>query len=52
VSRPTTCSRRWRPCGRDGYRVEIVTGDRDAMQLVDDDVTVLYTLKGISEVGR
>jgi DNA polymerase-1 len=35
----------------DGYRVEIVTGDRDAMQLVDDDITVLYTLKGISEVG-
>lgn len=34
-----------------GYRVEIVTGDRDAMQLVDDDITVLYTLKGISEVG-
>jgi len=37
---------------RDGYRVEIVTGDRDAMQLVDDDVTVLYTLKGISEVAE
>jgi DNA polymerase-1 len=36
----------------DGYRVEIVTGDRDAMQLVDDDVTVLYTLKGISEVAE
>jgi DNA polymerase-1 len=34
-----------------GHRVEIVTGDRDAMQLVDDDVTVLYTLRGISEVG-
>ena len=37
---------------RDGYRVEIVTGDRDAMQLVDEDVTVLYTLKGISEVAE
>lgn len=36
----------------DGYRVEIVTGDRDAMQLVDTDITVLYTLKGISEVGE
>ena len=36
----------------DGYRVEIVTGDRDAMQLVDEDVTVLYTLKGISEVAE
>jgi DNA polymerase-1 len=36
----------------DGYRVAIVTGDRDAMQLVDDSITVLYTLKGISEVGE
>ena len=36
----------------DGYRVEIVTGDRDAMQLVDEHVTVLYTLKGISDVGE
>ncbi len=36
----------------DGYRVEIVTGDRDAMQLVDENITVLYTLKGISEVGE
>jgi DNA polymerase-1 len=36
----------------DGYRVEIVTGDRDAMQLVDQHITVLYTLKGISEVGE
>ena len=36
----------------DGHRVEIVTGDRDAMQLVDEHVTVLYTLKGISEVGE
>ncbi|MEY3072805.1 MAG: hypothetical protein RLZZ353_1001, partial [Actinomycetota bacterium] len=36
---------------RAGHRVEIVTGDRDAMQLVDDDITVLYTLRGISEVG-
>jgi DNA polymerase-1 len=34
-----------------GHRVEIVTGDRDAMQLVSEDVTVLYTLRGISEVG-
>jgi DNA polymerase-1 len=36
----------------DGYRVAIVTGDRDAMQLVDDSITVLYTLKGISDVGE
>jgi DNA polymerase I len=37
---------------RAGYRVEIVTGDRDAMQLVDEQVTVLYTLKGISELAE
>jgi DNA polymerase-1 len=36
----------------DGFRVEIVTGDRDAMQLVDEHITVLYTLRGISEVGE
>jgi len=36
----------------DGYRVEIVTGDRDAMQLVDEAITVLYTLRGISEVAE
>jgi len=36
----------------DGYRVAIVTGDRDAMQLVDEHITVLYTLKGISDVGE
>jgi len=26
----------------EGYRVLVVTGDRDALQLVSDDVTVLY----------
>ncbi len=36
----------------DGYRVAIVTGDRDAMQLVDEHIMVLYTLKGISDVGE
>ena len=30
----------------------IVTGDRDALQLVTDDVTVLYTMRGISEMAR
>lgn len=31
------------------YDVVVVTGDRDAFQLSSDDVTVLYTLRGISE---
>ncbi|BBY29848.1 DNA polymerase I [Mycolicibacterium sediminis] len=35
-----------------GYRVLIVTGDRDALQLVSDDVTVLYPRKGVSELTR
>ena len=32
--------------------VLIVTGDRDALQLVTDEVTVLYTMRGISEMAR
>jgi DNA polymerase I len=32
--------------------VLIVTGDRDALQLVTGDVTVLYTMRGISEMKR
>ncbi|MFV0494173.1 DNA polymerase I [Mycobacterium sp.] len=36
----------------DGYRVLVVTGDRDALQLVTDDVTVLYPRKGVSELTR
>lgn len=35
-----------------GYRVLIVTGDRDALQLVNDDVTVLYPRKGVSDLTR
>jgi DNA polymerase I len=35
-----------------GQHVEVLTGDRDAMQLASDDITVLYTLKGISELGE
>lgn len=37
-----------------GIRTEIVTGDRDAFQLVDDEggVVVLYTKRGISEVDE
>lgn len=36
---------------KEGHRVLVVTGDRDAMQLVDDETTVLYTLRGISETA-
>ncbi|WP_068269178.1 DNA polymerase I [Aldersonia kunmingensis] len=35
-----------------GYRVLIVTGDRDAIQLVNDNVTVLYPRKGVSDMWR
>src|SRR4051812_4426022 len=35
-----------------GYRVLVVTGDRDSLQLVSDDVTVLYPRKGVSELTR
>ncbi len=35
-----------------GYRVLIVTGDRDALQLVNADVTVLYPIKGVSTLTR
>ena len=33
-------------------QVLIVTGDRDAFQLVSEDITVLYTMRGISEMAR
>src|SRR5690606_21803181 len=36
----------------EGMDVLIVTGDRDALQLVDDDVTVLMTRRGISDMTR
>ncbi|AOW92781.1 DNA polymerase I [Rhodococcus sp. WMMA185] len=35
-----------------GYRVLVVTGDRDSLQLVTDGVTVLYPKKGVSELAR
>ncbi|WP_020108427.1 DNA polymerase I [Nocardia sp. 348MFTsu5.1] len=35
-----------------GYRVLVVTGDRDSLQLVSDNVTVLYPKKGVSELTR
>lgn len=36
----------------EGFRVLVVTGDRDSLQLVSDDVTVLYPRKGVSELTR
>ena len=35
-----------------GYRVLVVTGDRDALQLVNSDITVLYPIKGVSTLTR
>ncbi len=35
-----------------GMKVLIVTGDRDALQLVSEDVTVLMTRRGISDMTR
>ena len=36
-----------------GYRVLLVSGDRDTIQLVDDDVTLLYpNARGVSELKR
>ncbi|HEY5031219.1 MAG TPA: 5'-3' exonuclease H3TH domain-containing protein, partial [Actinomycetes bacterium] len=37
---------------REGYQVAIITGDRDAFQLVSDSVTVLYPKRGVSELDR
>lgn len=43
-----TLARRGR---EDGYRVLVVSGDRDTIQLVNDDVTLLYpNVRGVSEL--
>lgn len=36
----------------DGYRVLIVSGDRDTFQLIQDDVTILYPVKGVMNLAR
>jgi DNA polymerase-1 len=36
----------------EGYEVLILTGDRDAFQLVTDTSTVLYPMRGVSELAR
>ena len=35
---------------KEGYQVYIVTGDRDALQLVSDNIRVMYTRRGISDI--
>ncbi|MEX1079200.1 MAG: DNA polymerase I [Homoserinimonas sp.] len=38
---------------QDGYKVLVVSGDRDSIQLVNDDVTLLYpNARGVSELKR
>jgi len=36
----------------EGYMVYIVTGDRDALQLVSENINILYTRKGISDLVK
>lgn len=36
----------------DGMEVLILTGDRDSLQLVTDDATVLYPMRGVSDLAR
>ena len=37
----------------EGYRVLVVSGDRDAIQLIDDDVTLLYpSRQGVTDLTR
>ncbi|ANS77622.1 DNA polymerase I [Serinicoccus hydrothermalis] len=38
--------------GEEGMEVLICSGDRDALQLVDDRTTVLYPRKGVSDLAR
>jgi DNA polymerase-1 len=38
--------------GRDGLDVLILTGDRDSLQLVSETCTVLYPMRGVSELAR
>jgi DNA polymerase-1 len=35
-----------------GFEVILMSGDRDCFQLVNDDVTLLYPVRGVSEVKR
>jgi DNA polymerase-1 len=35
-----------------GYRVLVVSGDRDTFQLISDDTTILYPIKGVMNLAR
>ena len=35
---------------KEGYQVTIVTGDKDTLQLVDENIRVMYTRKGITDI--
>lgn len=37
---------------KEGYQVVVITGDKDLLQLVDDQIEVVLTRKGITEVDR
>ena len=39
-----------RQAAEEGYMVYIVTGDRDALQLVTENIKVMYTRKGLSDL--
>ena len=53
ATRPTTSSRRWSPRrSPTGFEVLILTGDRDSLQLVTEHSTVLYPMRGVSELAR
>ncbi|MEN9923073.1 MAG: polymerase, partial [Actinomycetota bacterium] len=36
----------------EGFQVDILTSDRDCFQLVSRDITVLFPLKGVKDLGR
>lgn len=36
----------------EGFKVLVVSGDRDAIQLINDDVTLLYPVKGVQVLTR
>ena len=38
--------------GSQGFETLIISGDRDTFQLVDEDTTVLYPRKGVSDLAR